>query len=128
MNPSDLRFSEEHEWVRVESDGSAVVGITEFASESLGDIVYVELPEVGAELSQFEKMGEIESVKAVSDLNSPVGGRVLERNDKLTDNPENVNDEPYESGWMLKVTLGDTEELDKLMTAEQYQVFLASQE
>jgi glycine cleavage system H protein len=128
MNPSDLRYSEEHEWVRVESDGSAVLGITEFASESLGDIVYVELPGVGAELSQFEKMGEIESVKAVSDLNSPVGGRVLERNDKLTDNPENVNDEPYESGWMLKVTLGDTEELDKLMTAEQYQAFLASQE
>ena len=128
MNPSDLRFSEEHEWVRVESDGNAVVGITEFASESLGDIVYVELPGVGAELSQFEKMGEIESVKAVSDLNSPVGGRVLERNDKLTDNPENVNDEPYESGWMLKVTLGDTEELDKLMTAEQYEAFLASQE
>ncbi|MDP6403293.1 MAG: glycine cleavage system protein GcvH [SAR202 cluster bacterium] len=128
MNPSDLRFSEEHEWVRVESDGSAVVGITEFASESLGDIVYVELPEVGAELSQFEKMGEIESVKAVSDLNSPVGGRVLERNDKLTDNPENVNEEPYESGWMLKVALGDTEDLDKLMTAEQYKAFLASQE
>ena len=128
MNPSDLRFSEEHEWVRVESDGSAVVGITEFASESLGDIVYVELPEVGAELSQFEKMGEIESVKAVSDLNSPVGGRVLERNDKLTDNPEIVNEGPYESGWMLKVALGDTEDLDKLMTAEQYKAFLASQE
>ena len=128
MNPSDLRYSEEHEWVRVESDGSAVLGITEFASESLGDIVYVELPGVGAELSQFEKMGEIESVKAVSDLNSPVGGRVLERNDKLTDNPEIVNEGPYESGWMLKVTLGDTEELDKLMTAEQYQAFLASQE
>jgi glycine cleavage system H protein len=73
-------------------------------------------------------MGEIESVKAVSDLNSPVGGRVLERNDKLTDNPENVNEEPYESGWMLKVALGDTEDLDKLMTAEQYKAFLASQE
>ncbi len=128
MNPSDLRYSEEHEWVRVESDGSAVLGITEFASESLGDIVYVELPGVGAELSQFEKMGEIESVKAVSDLNSPVGGRVLERNDKLTDNPENVNDEPYESGWMLKVTLGDTGELEKLMSTEQYEAFLASQE
>ncbi len=77
MNPPELRYSKEHEWLRVESDGTAVLGITEFATESLGDVVFVELPDVGAELGQFEKMGEIESVKAVSDLYSPVAGRVV---------------------------------------------------
>ena len=128
MNPPDLKYSEEHEWVRIESDGVAQVGITDFATESLGDVVYVELPEVGAELVQFEKMGEIESVKAVSDLYTPVGGRVTERNEQLIDNPELVNEGPYESGWMVKIGISDAAELDKLMSAEQYEAFLASQE
>jgi glycine cleavage system H protein len=126
MNPPDLRYSREHEWVRVESDGVGVVGITEFAAESLGDVVFVDLPRVGAELAQFEKMGEIESVKAVSELFSPISGRVLERNEKVIDSPEQVNAGPYTSGWMLRVAFDDTSELNNLMTAEQYDAFLAS--
>ena len=128
MNPPGLKYSKEHEWLRVESDGIGVVGITDFATESLGDVVFVELPEVGAELTQFEKMGEIESVKAVSDLSTPISGRVLERNEQLIDNPELVNAGPYELGWMLKVSLSDNSELDKLMNAEEYAAFLASRE
>ena len=126
MNPPELRYSEEHEWLRVESDGTAVVGITEFATESLGDVVFVELPEVGAELGQSEKMGEIESVKAVSDLYSPVGGRVIERNENLIDSPELVNEGPFDSGWMLKLELADSTQVDKLMSAQEYDAFLAS--
>ena len=128
MNPPELKYSKEHEWLRMESDGTAVIGITEFAAESLGDVVFVELPEVGADLSQFGKMGEIESVKAVSDLYSPVGGRVTERNEQIIDNPELVNDGPYAAGWMVKVALGDASEVDKLMTSAEYETFLASQE
>ena len=128
MNPRDLKYSKEHEWLRVESDGSVVVGITEFATDSLGDIVFVELPEVGAELTRSEKMGEIEAVKAVSDLYSPVSGRVVELNEKLADSPELVNDGPYESGWMIKVTLSDPTEADLLLSADEYESFLAAQE
>ena len=127
MNPQDLRYSKEHEWLRLESDDTGVVGITEFATDSLGDIVFVELPEVGAELTRSEKMGEIESVKAVSDLYSPVSGHVAERNERLTDSPELVNDGPYESGWMIKVTLSDASEADLLLSADQYESFLAAQ-
>ena len=128
MNPPELRYSKEHEWLRLESDGTAVIGITEFATESLGDVVFVELPDVGAELGQSEKMGEIESVKAVSDLYSPVAGRVIERNEKLIDNPELVNSGPFDAGWMLKVELSDASQLDQLMSAQEYESFLESQE
>jgi glycine cleavage system H protein len=128
MNPPELRYSKEHEWLRVESDGTAVMGITEFATESLGDVVFVELPDVGTELGQFEKMGEIESVKAVSDLYSPVAGRVVERNERLIDNPELVNSGPFDSGWMLKVELSDASQVDQLMSAQEYESFLESQE
>lgn len=128
MNPPDLKYSEEHEWVRVESGNVVVIGITEFAAESLGDIVFVELPEAGSQLSQFEKMGEIESVKAVNDLYSPVTGQISERNEQVIDNPQLVNDNPYEAGWMLKVELSDPSQLDKLLDAAQYEAFLASQE
>ncbi len=128
MNPPELKYSKEHEWLRVESDGTAVLGITEFATESLGDVVFVELPEVGAALGQSEKMGEIESVKAVSDLYSPVAGKVVERNEKLIDNPELVNSGPFDSGWMLKVALSDASQLDQLMSAQEYESFLESQE
>ena len=128
MNLPDLRYSEEHEWMRLEPDGVAVIGITEFAAESLGDVVFLDLPEVDAELTQSEKLGEVESVKAVSDLYSPVSGRVLERNEQAIENPELVNDGPYESGWLLRVALTDPSELDNLMTAEQYEAFLASQD
>ena len=127
MNPRDLKYSREHEWLRLDSEDTGVVGITEFATESLGDIVFVELPEVGAELAQSEKMGEIESVKAVSDLYTPVGGRVTERNEALVESPELVNDGPYESGWMIKIALSDPSEADLLLTADQYEAFLATQ-
>ena len=128
MNPPELKYSEEHEWVRIESDSSVYVGITEFAMESLGDVVFVELPDVDSELTQFEKMGEIESVKAVSDLYTPVGGRITERNEQVIDNPALVNEGPYEQGWMLRIEISDTAQLDKLMSAEDYESFLASQE
>lgn len=127
MTPEDLKYSEEHEWVRMESDGSAVVGITDFAAESLGDVVFVELPEAGSELVQFEKMGEIESVKAVSDLYSPVSGTITERNDAVIDSPELVNDSPYDSGWMLRVSLADSGQLDNLMSGSEYQAMLEAQ-
>ena len=128
MNLPNLKYSTEHEWVREEEGGVVAVGITEFAAESLGDVVFVELPEVGAEVSQFEKMGEIESVKAVSDLYSPISGRVVERNEHIIDNPELVNEGPYDAGWMVKVSVSDSSELENLLAPEQYQVFLASQE
>ena len=128
MNPPELKYSTEHEWLRMESDGIGVIGITEFAAESLGDVVFVELPEVGAELTQSGKMGEIESVKAVSDLYSPISGRVTERNAQVIDNPELVNDGPYAAGWMLKVAVSDAAEMEKLMTSADYDAFLASQE
>ena len=128
MNPPELRYSKEHEWVRVQSNREASIGITEFAAESLGDVVFLDLPQVGEELSQFEKLGEVESVKVVSDIHSPVSGRVIERNDKAIENPQLVNDSPYESGWLLKLTLGDSSEMDKLMTAQEYETLLASQE
>ena len=128
MNPPDLKYSEEHEWVRVESDNIVIVGITEFAAESLGDVVFVELPDVGAELSQSEKMGEIESVKAVSDLFSPVSGKVTERNEQLIDSPQLVNEGAFEAGWMLKMEISDASQIDSLLTSEQYEAFLKSQE
>ena len=127
MTLDALKYSEEHEWVRVESDGDAVIGITDFAAESLGDVVFVELPEVGAQLTQFDKMGEIESVKAVSDLYSPVSGTITARNEDLLDSPELVNDSPYDNGWMLRVELSDGGELDKLMSHDEYQAMLEAQ-
>ena len=127
MNPTDLRYSSEHEWVRLLGDGTVEVGITEFAAESLGDVVYVELPAVGATLTQFEKMGEIESVKAVSDLYTPVSGTVVEVNEEASDSPEVVNDGPYGAGWLIKVSIEEESQLDKLMSADQYQAFIDSQ-
>ena len=128
MNPVNLKYSQEHEWVRSETDNTATIGITMFAVESLGDIVFVELPEKEAILSQFVKMGEIESVKAVSDLFSPISGQVLERNEELINNPELINENSYESGWMLKIQISNPSELDNLMSYNQYESFLASQE
>lgn len=127
MNPSDLRYSKEHEWVRHQSETIIEMGITDFAQESLGDVVFVEIPEVGTVLTQFAKMGEIESVKAVSDLYSPVSGTVVERNETLTDTPELVNQEPFAQGWMLRLELSDVSELDKLLSADDYDAFLKSE-
>lgn len=118
--PKELRYSEEHEWVKV--DGSRVtVGITEFAQHELGDIVFVELPEVGAVLKANEPFGSVESVKTVSELYAPVSGKVVEVNGNLSDSPELVNESPYEGAWMVVVELADAAELDSLLTAEQYE-------
>ena len=127
MNPSDLRYTKEHEWVRADSGGLCTVGITAFAVESLGDIVYLELPGVGDSLTQDGQFGEVESVKAVSELYSPVSGKVAEVNQRVVDAPEVVNDSPYGDGWLLKVALDDESELDNLMTADEYDRLLAAE-
>jgi glycine cleavage system H protein len=117
--PDDLRYSKEHEWVRV--DGSrATIGITSFAADELGDIVFVELPETDAELRQFASFGVVESVKAVSDLYAPVSGTVVEVNEALRDTPELLNADPYGDGWIVKVTVADPAELESLLDATAY--------
>ncbi|WP_342432873.1 glycine cleavage system protein GcvH [Neobacillus sp. FSL H8-0543] len=118
--PKDLRYSEEHEWVKVEGE-KVRVGITHFAQSELGDIVFVELPEVGDEVTADEPFGSVESVKTVSELYAPVSGKVVEVNEDLNDSPEFVNESPFEKAWMVVIELSDSSELDKLMTAEQYE-------
>jgi glycine cleavage system H protein len=118
-HPDDLRYSKEHEWVRAE-DGRATIGITSFAADELGDIVFIELPEVGATVSQFGTFGVVESVKAVSDLFAPVSGEVAEVNEALRDAPELLNADPYGEGWIARVTLADAAELDNLLDAAAY--------
>ncbi|HHY21077.1 MAG TPA: glycine cleavage system protein GcvH [Bacilli bacterium] len=118
--PKELKYSEEHEWVKVE--GNRVrIGITDFAQSELGDIVFVELPEVGDEVEADEPFGSVESVKTVSELYAPISGKVVEVNDELDDSPEFVNESPYEKAWMIVVEPSDQSELDKLMTAEEYE-------
>ncbi len=117
--PPDLRYTKEHEWIRTE-DGVGTVGITDYAQDQLGDIVYLDPPETGKQLSQLAVFGEIESVKAVSELYSPVTGEVIEANQALADKPELINDSPYGDGWIMRVRLADESEVDKLLTAEQY--------
>jgi glycine cleavage system H protein len=114
-----MRYSKEHEWVKVE-DGKARIGITHFAQSELGDIVFVELPEVGAEIKADEPFGSVESVKTVSELYAPINGTVTEVNEDLDDSPEFVNESPYEKAWMIVVEPADAEEIENLMTSEQY--------
>jgi glycine cleavage system H protein len=123
-SPSDRRYTKEHEWVRVE-DNMGTVGITDYAQDQLGDIVYVDLPSPGTQVKQLEKLGEIESVKAVSDLYSPVSGELVEVNQGVNDRPELVNQSPYEEGWLVRVRLADPAELDNLLTAKQYDELIA---
>jgi glycine cleavage system H protein len=119
-HPDDLRYSRTHEWVRVEGD-TATIGITDFAQNELGDIVYLELPEAGRALQQNDVFGTVESVKAVSDLYAPVSGEVLEVNDELPDSPEEINQDPYVRGWMIIMKMDDASEIDELLTARQYE-------
>ena len=128
MNPTDRKYSKEHEWVKIESGDVALVGITHFAQDQLGDIVFVYFPDDLEILEQFKSFGEIESPKAVSELFAPVSGRVIEVNAGLQDRPELVNEEPYEAGWMLKVQLSDPSEMDTLMSADQYEALIAEPE
>ena len=123
MYPDDLKYSKEHEWVRMEGN-IAQIGVTVFAQDSLGDVVFIDLPEVGTEVGQFEKFGEIESVKAVSDLFSPIAGTIVDANSAAIDNPETVNTDPYGSGWLIKVEISDPSQLDELMDAETYETKL----
>lgn len=125
--PENLRYTDDHEWTKVD-DGVATIGITAFAVEQLGDITLVELPEVGADVKAKESIGTVESVKAVSDLFSPLTGKVTAINEELEDVPENVNDDPYGEGWMLKIELADTAELEQLMDAAAYKTHLDSLE
>ncbi|MEH6947553.1 glycine cleavage system protein GcvH [Bacillus sp. JJ634] len=118
--PKELRYSEEHEWVKVEG-GNVRIGITHFAQSELGDIVFVELPEVGTELKADEPFGSVESVKTVSELYAPVSGKVVEVNEELSDSPEYVNESPYEKAWMIVIEPSDSSEIEQLMTAEQYE-------
>lgn len=119
MDPTDRRYTEEHEWVKLDGD-LAVVGITNFAQDQLGDVVYVELPKVGDRVEAAKSFGVIESVKTASDLFAPVSGVVEEVNTTLTSGPETVNDAPYESGWLIKVKPDNPADIDSLMTAQQY--------
>ena len=120
MYPADLKYDREHEWVRVEGD-VAVIGISDFAQDQLGEVVYVDLPSAGDELVAGETFGEIESVKSVSELYSPVSGEVAEVNGELREKPELVNEEPYGAGWMLVLRVADPGELAALLTAEEYE-------
>jgi glycine cleavage system H protein len=123
-HPGNLKYTKSDEWVRVEGD-QAVVGISDYAQDQLGDIVYIELPwESGQQIAQEEKFGDIESVKATSELVSPIAGEIIKANEELKEHPENINDDPYDKGWMLVVKLADLSQLDSLMSAEQYLNYL----
>ena len=126
MNPTDRKYSEEHEWLKLESDNIGVVGITDYAQEQLGDIVFVFLPDDLSQVEQLKTFGEIESPKAVSELFSPISGRVIEVNKELQERPELVNEDPYDKGWIIKVELSDPSEVDKLMSAGDYEALVAS--
>jgi glycine cleavage system H protein len=120
-----LLYTKEHEWINVEED-EATIGISDYAQESLGDITFVELPEVGDEVDQFEQFASIESVKAASDIFSPMSGKIMEVNEDLNEDPGLINKSPYEKGWIAKVKLSDSDEQSNLMTAEEYQKYLES--
>ena len=124
--PDDLKYTREHEWVLVE-ENVATVGITDYAQEQLGDVVFVELPAVGDKVTKDEAMGVVESVKAVSDVYAPLSGKVLEVNDDLPDSTEMINEDPYGDGWIIKIEIGDRSDLEDLMTAEEYEQYVAEQ-
>jgi glycine cleavage system H protein len=118
--PDDLRYAASHEWVRIDDEGNATVGISDHAQDALGDIVFVELPEVGASVNAKEEVAVVESVKAASDIYSPVSGEVIAINEELVDTPETVNSAPYDNGWFFKVKMSDQGELEELMDADAY--------
>ncbi|MDA0954585.1 MAG: glycine cleavage system protein GcvH [Proteobacteria bacterium] len=120
QSPSELKYVSSHEWVRMEDDGTVTVGITEHAQEALGDVVFVELPEVGAALGSGDEAGVVESVKAASDIYAPLSGEILSVNQRLEDSPEVINSDPYGDGWFFTMRLADPADLDELMSAEEY--------
>ena len=126
--PGELRYASSHEWVRMEEDGTAVIGITQHAQDALGDLVFVELPEVGDSVEVGDEAGVVESVKAASDIYAPVSGEIVAVNENLEDSPELVNQDPYGDGWLFRVKVANTEEWDELLTADQYSEQLESEE
>jgi len=124
--PQDLRFTKDHEWVKVEGN-VAVIGISDYAQDALGDIVFLELPDVGATFGAGDAIGVVESVKAVSDIYCPVSGQVVETNEALVDAPETVNGAPYVGGWMVKIKMSNPADLDELMDAAAYEKYLAEE-
>ncbi|WP_449287541.1 glycine cleavage system protein GcvH [Marinobacter sp. PE14] len=126
--PADLKYIETHQWVRVSDDGTATVGITDFAQEQLGDVVYIGVPDVGTTVNGGEEAGVAESVKSASDVFSPVTGEVIEVNESLEDEPEKVNEDPYGDGWLYKVRLEDAGELDGLMDSAAYAEHVAAEQ
>jgi len=125
--PEDLKYTKEHEWARLKG-GRVTVGVTDFAQDQLGDVVYVELPAVGDEVKKGESFGVVESTKAVSELFAPISGKVVEVNDPLVEAPETVNDDPYEEGWMIAIEPTDPKELAELLDVKAYAAFVAEQE
>ena len=123
--PTDLKYTKEHEWIRDNEDGTATVGITDFAQSELGDIVFVEIEPEGFEFDQDEVFGTVEAVKTVSELFAPVAGEIVEINEQLEMEPELVNDDPYGDGWMVKITLDDESQLDDLMSSDEYEEIVA---
>ncbi len=123
MYPENFYYTKDHEWVKVEG-GEALIGITDFAQKQLGDVVYVELPEVGSELEFHQSMGVIESVKAVSDIYSPIAGEVAAVNEGLNDAPEQVNEDPHGQGWIMRLKVKDAAEIEKLMSVDEYEKYL----
>ncbi len=123
--PADLKYTREHEWIKDNGDGTVTVGITDFAQGELGDIVFVELEPEGSEFEQDDTFGTVEAVKTVSDLYAPVDGEIIEINEALEDEPELVNDDPYGDGWMVKIKLSDPDQLDDLLTADEYEEVIA---
>ena len=124
--PEEFRYTKEHEWVKAEGD-TGVIGITQHAQEELGDIVYVDLPKVGAKLEQGKSLGSVESVKAVSDIYSPVSGEVIAINESLTTAPEKLNDDPHGAAWLVKVRLSAPDEIKQLLTASDYQTYIGTE-
>ena len=125
--PEDLHYSKDHEWIRVEGD-IGTIGITDHAQNSLGDVVYVELPKVGESFSAHEAFGSVESVKAVSEIFTPVGGAITEVNEVLQDEPEKVNNDPYGDGWMIRIRMSHPGEVDSLLSAAEYEDFTKTEE
>ncbi|MCB1856763.1 MAG: glycine cleavage system protein GcvH [Gammaproteobacteria bacterium] len=126
--PPELRYAKSHEWIRDEGDGTATVGITDHAQEKLGDLVFVELPEPGTQFTQGVECAVVESVKAASDIYSPVGGEVVAVNEELNDAPETVNDDPFGGGWIFKIKMSDSAQLAALLDADDYAQLLASED
>jgi glycine cleavage system H protein len=126
MYPTDRKYSRDHEWAKDEGDGTFFVGITDYAQEHLGDIVFLDLPKVGVTLTKMEKLGEVESVKSVSDMFSPISGEVVAVNHVVIDSPELVNEDPHNNGWLIRIKPSQPADMDDLLTAADYESFLES--